>query len=154
MATEPRLDESMNLILQRAWSEGDIVIVATIGDGPHAGLGALCVSNRAVIKDATKDVRRMGDDLDLTSLAGSIRNNVARPLSPQENQNLMDDLTILMVLATMGRCNDAVLKACGLFSIHLAVNPDTSQPWNKRGFLTASDARTEDPTKIYWGKKQ
>ena len=58
-------------------------------------------------------------------------------MSPANDSEIMADLLLLTAMkVTIG---DAALEGAGLFSLMLLVNPDTSQPWNKRGLLSAAD---------------
>lgn len=128
-------------IEQKAWADGRLVIIATIGIGPHTGKGVCCIADRADIRHAIKRIRRGVSPRFEISVASAIREAVStEDLDEGQEQALMHDLAILMAARSMG-AEDHLVEASGLFSIAIAVNPDKTQPWHKRGFINSRDAR-------------
>lgn len=129
----------------QAWSEGKLVIVATFGAGPNAGSTVACIADRSNFRKIISEVRRGRMKRGwMASLIEAIRHVAMtehRWGDDDPMQNFMDDLAILLALRIDRAADDEMLHACGLFSITLSINPDTTQPWHKRGFMSAKDAK-------------
>lgn len=128
----------------QAWAEGKLIILATLAEGPNAGHQVVCVASRSGLKRGIKRSVAKLSWLDrgfMHSLSSAIQAEVRRGithLNSTNDQNFMDDLTIMMAVRLASR-SESVLDGSGLFSLFLAVNPDESAPWTNRGLLSAAD---------------
>jgi hypothetical protein len=122
-----------------AWRDGKLVILAAIAEGKDAGGSAMCITSRQDFKSIRRDATP--HRLDCHKLSTAIRSALILGVSGQAEQDLIDDLAILMALRVNGYVSEEYLAECGLFAIGLSVNPDTSLPWHKRGFLDAKGSK-------------
>lgn len=131
-------------VLLAAWTAGKIVIVATLADGPSAGGSVMCCTPRENMRVGIKKAHgAMHKSGFRHSLVTAIRQQVQRgvgDLAPANDQDFMDDLVILACVKLARGGDDGVLDGTGLFSLLLAVSPDTSAPWFQRGLLYKADA--------------
>jgi hypothetical protein len=130
-----------------AWNAGNVVIVATLAEGPWAGRDLICITPRDELKRGVKRCRHRRSASD-QAFMGSLREAIVEQvhhgigkLTPANDHDLMDDLTILMAVKLAAGGRESVLDGTGLFSLRLLVSPDTEVPWTARGFLTAADAQ-------------
>lgn len=131
-------------IMHRAWSSDRIVIVAILAEGPDVGGEVLCITPRKNLNDTIKRAEReksLRDKDFINSVRSALVTQIrcgTRALSAENDSNFMDDLATMMALKYAAK-NDALLEGSGLFSLHIAVNPDDKAPWTARGLLRARD---------------
>ncbi len=127
--------------ISAAWDQKKLVIVAKIGEGPQAGQEVLCLTERdQFVADLPKVKKHVRSRPFMRSLRRALRSEITKGLeglSPETDHDFMGDL-MLMMQAKIVR-GDEVLRESGLFDILLAVNPDTSRPWDQRGILRVED---------------
>lgn len=135
-----------------AWEGGNLVIIATVAEGPLAGQAIACIAPRDVMLhhlNLAPAAMAKGQDV-VASITSAIRAALYAPgshLAPGQDGDLMDDLALLMVCKLAGG-GEAVLAGSGLFSLLLQVDRDTSKPWHQRGFISAEAARLAVPMEI------
>lgn len=133
--------------LRKARAAGKITIIGDIGLGPDAGGTVVCITKRDVIRDSAKRWTQYRDRAQFAPILASVRNTISIQLSdgigyltPSTDKAFMDDLAILMAAKLV--LGPDVVAGSGLSGIMIAVEEDEGLPWNKRGFLSASDAAT------------
>jgi len=133
-------------VMYAAWNEGRVVILATLAEGPNAGMQVICATGRSELKSSIKRVQRgkmWRDQHFMDSLRGAIRAQILRgvaKLDRTNDQDFMGDLAIMMAVK-LGGGGEKALDDTGLFSLLLAVSEDQALPWMRRGFLSAGDLR-------------
>lgn len=133
--------------LRTARMAGKITVVAHIGIGPDAGDVVVCITTRAFIRDGVKRWTQYREQARFGPILTSVRKAIGDQLSdgighltPSTDKEFMDDLAILM--AAKLALGPDVVDGSGLGGIMIIVEEDEGLPWNKRGFLSASDAAT------------
>jgi hypothetical protein len=130
--------------LQSAWRDGKIVIIATLAEGPNAGGEVMCITKRTDVNSGIRRVRRKDLHRNAhfmesvrTAIRAAVRKGISS-LSPSNDQDFMNDLCVLMSVKCVA--GESALDGSGLFSLLMAVNPDESVPWTRRGLLAPGDA--------------
>lgn len=132
--------------VDEAWNRGNLVIAAILSEGLEAGKVVHCIITRKDFRTHLTRARNVSRNPDLlvavltsvrTALRTAIYTDMAN-LSPETDRDFMNDLCIMMSLSYV--VSPAVVVDCGLFSLMIMVNPDTSKPWTKRGFVSKKDS--------------
>ena len=123
--------------------EDKAIIVASIAPGVNRDGELWCVTPRAELIFSTLTISALRR-CDRRSILNSIVNAVAAATNEQLTQydshndsDLMNDLALLMAMRlTHG---EAALIGSNIHQIMLAIDPDVTLPWERRGMLSAED---------------
>jgi len=130
----------VNTIFRQAWDAGKIIIIGTLSEGPDAGKEVVCIAKRHEVRDGIRRAKRLfeKDPGFLESVRRTLRRQALKGLSglaPGRDGDFMGDLAIMMSVKIAAQ-DEHVLDGSGLFSLMIAVNPDETAPWTKRGLLS------------------
>ena len=121
------------------WADGRVVVSGSIADGPNRGGLVVSATPREGFLQMVEDFSGMPRSQRarmVRSVCDAVRKAVRVPLasySPQNDQDLMDDLAILM--AAKLAIGDKALVGSGLFTLALSIDPDENKTWEQRGML-------------------
>ena len=117
--------------------DGKLLVTAIPFVGPHTKAHLIVLEDRDEIVQIIKELQDLSKSKfrKMTlSVVNSIREHLMNPLEPNQNQDLMNDLTLLFVVNALTQ-KDQLLEAAGLFTLALRIDPDESLPWQQRGML-------------------
>ena len=130
------------MVFYRYWKDGKIVIIGRLAEGPMAGQQVACVTDRG---NFIRGVREAKDALNrpqfLASLRASIKAQIAKgtaSLIPGTSNDFMNDLGVMMA-CKVATGDESLLNDSGLFSLMIAIDPDTKAPWHRRGLLAPGE---------------
>jgi hypothetical protein len=119
--------------------EGMVAVTGIPSGGPNAGISVMSVTPRQNLMVGLTDLRSCGQGKSRSirdSVARAIAAALSRPLSALDTRghdNLMDDLVIMMAAFLLE--GPRALEGSGLMHVGLAIDPDESLPWERRGML-------------------
>jgi hypothetical protein len=133
--------DNPNDILNRARrDEGKVTILGTIATGVNKGHHVCCITPRDELVSGIEMIaalRRHERRGILASIANAVQiatNQRINTYNSSNDANFMADLVLLMAMKmTFG---SAVLQGTNLFSLALAIDPDDTLPWDRRGMLS------------------
>jgi hypothetical protein len=139
--------------------EGKVVVTGLPSRGPNANTSIMSVTPRQNLMDGVDELKKIGRGR-LRSIRDSVAKAVAattsRPLDgidASAHENLMDDLVILMAAYMIQ--GPPALEGSGLMQLGLAIDPDETLPWERRGMLDPAVIEdlnlSVDPAVIYGG---
>jgi len=136
------MDKEYQDVQEQAWADGRLVVIAVMSIGPHAGKAICCITDRREFRRVMRDWARNDSHAHRLSVVSAVREAIMQAeLTGEQEADMMNDICLLMALRAVGRCDEALLEASGLFSLSLSINSDETEPWDKRGFITRRDAR-------------
>lgn len=120
------------------WHASKLVVMATLAAGPDAGAMIGSLSPRSEFRKLLSlTPSKLRTPAWLESVRRTTREQVlkgVRNLNPSNDNDFMANLLLLMCAKLA--VGEQALEKSGIFSLMLAVNPDTTQPWTKRGFIS------------------
>lgn len=133
-----------------AWTAGKIVIIGMVSEGPAAGGQVVCIAKRhEMMRGITRAKNSLGRFPGfLDSVRTTIHEQISRGfsrLNKRNDKNFMDDLAIMMA-AKLATGREEVLDGSGLFSLMIAIDPDDTKPWTRRGMLAPLDDESGIPS--------
>jgi hypothetical protein len=129
--------------------DGKLTIVATVAAGVNQGQQMLVVTPREEFAKAHHELAQLPQhELRgvLTSVKKAIRAASSQhptTLSANGHQDLMCDLVLLMAAKCL--IGDIACKNSALSDLRIAVEPDVSLPWDRRGLLSPAVESTLHP---------
>jgi hypothetical protein len=126
--------------IEREWRENGAVVVCAVAEaGPCRGGAILSHAPRERLMEALAAVREEAPEAQqmiALGVAHAVREALdgsPRSLEGARGADLLEDLMLLM--ACRLALGDGVLEGTGLLSLNLAIHPDESLPWERRGML-------------------